>query len=177
MKRAENYYREQDKWDKMSSAQRQEEDRLARLRDTGTGARRNKSGTEYNILTLDYNKSPGGQALSARVSFRTGGKAVGRGRARAWWLRITWLGSAVPRDGAMCAHGIQRFDTGRCSATATWLYSGLRPGKGWVLALPPTRAPCPDPFLLLVLPALCFSLTSILVLICLLRCLDTHLHF
>lgn len=69
VKRAENYYREQNKWDKMSSAQRQEEARLARLRDTGTGARRNKSGTEYNILTLDYNKSPGGQALSARVSF------------------------------------------------------------------------------------------------------------
>lgn len=66
VKRAENYYREQNKWDKMSSAQRQEEARLARLRDTGTGARRNKSGTEYNILTLDYNKSPGGQALSAR---------------------------------------------------------------------------------------------------------------
>jgi hypothetical protein len=52
--------------------QAREEARLAAKRDAGAGGtRRNKSGSSYNILTLDYEPSPAGRALQYQVGRST----------------------------------------------------------------------------------------------------------
>lgn len=67
-KRSEQYHREKSKWDRLDAAHNKDEQRMAHLRDAGIGARRNQSSAAFNILTLQYDKSPKGQALAARVS-------------------------------------------------------------------------------------------------------------
>lgn len=64
-KRAEQYHREQSKWDRQEGALQRDEQRMAALRTNGQGARRNQSSAAFNILTLDYDKSPKGAALAA----------------------------------------------------------------------------------------------------------------
>mmetsp|Transcript_22992 Transcript_22992/g.58809 ORF Transcript_22992/g.58809 Transcript_22992/m.58809 type:complete len:210 (-) Transcript_22992:463-1092(-) len=64
-KRAENYWKEKSRWDKNEAVHSKVEDRLAAKRDAGEGGvKRNASSENYNILTLEYAKTPAGQQLA-----------------------------------------------------------------------------------------------------------------
>lgn len=66
-KRAESYYKERSKWDGVEAKQKQEDQRFQYLRDTGLGAKSNKSGTDYNIISLEYTSSARGAELKNKV--------------------------------------------------------------------------------------------------------------
>lgn len=51
------------RWHAMEAARAAEEERLARLREDGSKARRNRNGMPFDPITLEYHATPGGQAL------------------------------------------------------------------------------------------------------------------
>lgn len=64
-KRADNYWKEKNRWEANEAVHSRVENRLAAKRDAGEGGvKRNASSENYNILTLDYAKTPAGQALA-----------------------------------------------------------------------------------------------------------------
>lgn len=68
-KRADNYWKEKNRWEANEAVHSRVENRLAAKRDAGEGGvKRNASSENYNILTLDYAKTPAGQALAFKVS-------------------------------------------------------------------------------------------------------------
>lgn len=71
-----NSYREAQRLGQMESTLRQEQEKYQQRRDTGTGNRRNQSQVQYDLMTLDYKSTPGGQALKQQV--RAGGRGVQR---------------------------------------------------------------------------------------------------
>lgn len=66
-KRAEHFHREQQRWDHMQGGVQKQEQFLQQQRLGGTAAQRNQSGEHYNILTLQHQPTPGGQALMQQV--------------------------------------------------------------------------------------------------------------
>lgn len=62
-----NSYREAQRLGQMESTLRQEQEKYQQRRDTGTGNRRNQSQVQYDLMTLDYKSTPGGQALKQQV--------------------------------------------------------------------------------------------------------------
>eukprot|EP00983_Pelagomonas_calceolata_P068251 1149834-Pelagomonas_calceolata.AAC.1 len=63
-KRYEHYLRESRAWESNQAACDKADTIAAAKREAGEGgARRNRGGTDYNILTLDYANTPAGEAL------------------------------------------------------------------------------------------------------------------
>jgi hypothetical protein len=64
----ESYAREEKYWSNNVNTVQKDETRMETKRLAGEGGtRRNKSSASYNILTLDYEQSPQGQALQYKV--------------------------------------------------------------------------------------------------------------
>lgn len=103
--------------------------RLEASRTTGTGAKRNQGSESYNIISLNYNNSSGGQQLAAKVGGRPqegGGQACGtRGCGAAGataWRVAPWVGAVGDRGGIGGAAG-------------SW---GVRPQDSYGIARSPT---------------------------------------
>lgn len=86
-----NSYREAQRLGQMESTLRQEQEKYQQRRDTGTGNRRNQSQVQYDLMTLDYKSTPGGQALKQQVrAWGRGSRAVVRPDvARVLWC-FSW---------------------------------------------------------------------------------------
>ncbi|KAG2433125.1 hypothetical protein HYH02_012827 [Chlamydomonas schloesseri] len=67
IKRAEQYHRERSNWETQAQAAAREAARLEASRTTGMGAKRNQGSESYNIISLSYNNTSGGQQLAAKV--------------------------------------------------------------------------------------------------------------
>ncbi|PNW71831.1 hypothetical protein CHLRE_16g690100v5 [Chlamydomonas reinhardtii] len=73
VKRAEQYHRERSNWETQAQAAAREAARLEASRTTGTGAKRNQGSESYNIISLNYNNSSGGQQLAAKAVMQSVG--------------------------------------------------------------------------------------------------------
>lgn len=79
-RKEEGYWRENQKWQKEEHVYSKVETKYEQLRSSGQGgAKRGQSSEQYNIITLDYANTPGGQALKAKVG-------------RMGWVRRRWTG-------------------------------------------------------------------------------------
>lgn len=73
-RRAVAYNKQQDKWERELAATDRTEQRYQAQRETGAGGtRRNKSSENYDIITLDYNRTQAGQVLQYKVRPTTAG--------------------------------------------------------------------------------------------------------
>jgi hypothetical protein len=66
-KRQVNASREQQRWKQHEAALAVEEERTRRMRELGLRGKQNRSSAHFNIISLDYHKTPEGQLLAYKA--------------------------------------------------------------------------------------------------------------
>lgn len=94
-----NSYREAQRLGQMESTLRQEQEKYQQRRDTGTGNRRNQSQVQYDLMTLDYKSTPGGQALKQQVRAGGPGQSCGQTLPGSCGASLGTLQRIVPCSG------------------------------------------------------------------------------